>query len=283
MVDGGYPARRVFGYYSKEELHSLIVKRKLDKIKDNRVDTNISDRPFIQMACTAVCDAYSAKRRSALNVMATGTGKTRFAISLVDILMRNDWIEHILFLADRKELVSQAFKAFKKHLPDSTCCAVYSGSPMELDPNARIVVSTYQSVSGAGLAAINELRADTEANLKGEKFENKAFKHNIGFNVIPQIDVFTDNGYTKEEMKVTNETRKILHLSDDVKISCTAVRVPVYIGHSEAVSAEFYEEVNAKEATFCSRLLSSRLILRLISFNSGVALSDIVKEGVITL
>ncbi|WP_022932347.1 DEAD/DEAH box helicase family protein [Treponema bryantii] len=146
MVDGGYPARRVFGYYSKEELHSLIVKRKLDKITDNRVDTNISDRPFIQMACTAVCDAYSAKRRSALNVMATGTGKTRFAISLVDILMRNDWIEHVLFLADRKELVSQAFKAFEKHLPDSSRCAVYSGSPTELDPNARIVVSTYPSI-----------------------------------------------------------------------------------------------------------------------------------------
>lgn len=146
MVDGGYPARRVFGYYSKEELHSLIVKRKLEKIEDNRVNTNISDRPFIQMACTAVCDAYSSKRRSALNVMATGTGKTRFAISLVDILMRNDWIEHVLFLADRKELVSQAFKAFEKHLPDSSRCAIYSGSPTELDLNARIVVSTYPSI-----------------------------------------------------------------------------------------------------------------------------------------
>ncbi len=146
MVDGNYPARRVFGYYSKEELHSLIVKRKLDTIADTRVDTKISDRPFIQMACTAVCDAYSAKHRSALNVMATGTGKTRFAISLVDILMRNDWIEHVLFLADRKELVSQAFKAFEKHLPDSSRCAIYSGSPTELDLNARIVVSTYPSI-----------------------------------------------------------------------------------------------------------------------------------------
>lgn len=146
MVDGSYPARRVFGYYSKEELHSLIVKRKLDKITDSRVDTKISDRPFIQMACTAVCDAYSSKQRKALNVMATGTGKTRFAISLVDILMRNDWIEHVLFLADRKELVSQAFKAFEKHLPDSSRCAIYSGTPTELDLNARIIVSTYPSI-----------------------------------------------------------------------------------------------------------------------------------------
>ena len=111
----------------------------------------------------------------------------------------------------------------------------------------RIVVSTYQSVSGAGLAAINELRADTEANLKGEKFENKCFKKPISFNVIPQIDVFCENGYTKEEMKVTNETRKILHLSDDVKIACTAVRVPVFRGHSEAVDIEFAENVSPDE------------------------------------
>lgn len=111
----------------------------------------------------------------------------------------------------------------------------------------RIVVSTYQSVSGAGLAAINELRADTEANLKGEKFENQCFKKPISFNVIPQIDVFCDNGYTKEEMKVTNETRKILHLSDDVKIACTAVRVPVFRGHSESVDIEFDKSVSPDE------------------------------------
>ena len=111
----------------------------------------------------------------------------------------------------------------------------------------RIVVSTYQSVSGAGLAAINELRADTEANLKGEKFENKCFKKPISFNVIPQIDVFCENGYTKEEMKVTNETRKILHLSNDVKIACTAVRVPVFRGHSESVDIEFDKSVSSDE------------------------------------
>lgn len=111
----------------------------------------------------------------------------------------------------------------------------------------RIVVSTYQSVSGAGLAAINELRADTEANLKGEKFENQCFKKPISFNVIPQIDVFCENGYTKEEMKVTNETRKILHLSEGVKIACTAVRVPVFRGHSEAVDIEFGVNVSPEE------------------------------------
>lgn len=111
----------------------------------------------------------------------------------------------------------------------------------------RLIVSTYQAVSGAGLAAINELKADTEANLKGEEFDNVCFKKPISFNVIPQIDVFCENGYTKEEMKVVNETRKILHLSENVPISCTAARVPVFNGHSEAVDVEFVHDVNPDE------------------------------------
>ncbi len=112
----------------------------------------------------------------------------------------------------------------------------------------RLIVSTYQAVSGAGLKAINELTENVKTNLVGMPYEPSAFKYEIAFNVIPQIDVFCDNGYTKEEMKVTNETRKILHLNDSVKISCTAVRVPVYIGHSEAVSVEFENKVDENEA-----------------------------------
>ena len=111
----------------------------------------------------------------------------------------------------------------------------------------RLIVSTYQSVSGAGLAAMNELTADTKANLAGEKFENVAFKKPISFNVIPQIDVFCENGYTKEEMKVVNETKKILHLPAETPISCTAARVPVYRGHSEAVDIEFEEKISPDE------------------------------------
>ena len=112
----------------------------------------------------------------------------------------------------------------------------------------RMIVSTYQAVSGAGLKAINELTDNIKTNLVGMPYEPSAFKYEIAFNVIPQIDVFCDNGYTKEEMKVTNETRKILHFDENVKISCTAVRVPVYIGHSEAVSVEFENEVDVNEA-----------------------------------
>ena len=112
----------------------------------------------------------------------------------------------------------------------------------------RLIVSTYQAVSGAGLAAINELKNDTIANLEGKPFENKCFKKPISFNVIPQIDVFCENGYTKEEMKVVNETRKILHLDESVLISCTAARVPVFNGHSEAVDIEFEESITPDEA-----------------------------------
>lgn len=108
----------------------------------------------------------------------------------------------------------------------------------------RLIVSTYQSVSGAGIDAINELTENTQAILDGKPFENVKFKKPIAFNVIPQIDVFCENGYTKEEMKVANETRKIMHLDKDLPISCTAARVPVYRGHSEAVTIEFENEIS---------------------------------------
>ncbi len=111
----------------------------------------------------------------------------------------------------------------------------------------RLIVSTYQAVSGAGLAAINELKADTNAYLNNEVFANKCFKKPISFNVIPQIDVFCENGYTKEEMKVVNETKKILHLAPETPISCTAARVPVFNGHSEAVDVELEKLADVNE------------------------------------
>ena len=111
----------------------------------------------------------------------------------------------------------------------------------------RLIVSTYQAVSGAGIAAINELKENTIAALNNQEFENKCFKKPIAFNVLPQIDVFCENGYTKEEMKVVKETKKILHLEENTPISCTAARVPVFNGHSEAVDIEFEENVTPEE------------------------------------
>lgn len=112
----------------------------------------------------------------------------------------------------------------------------------------KLIVSTYQSVSGAGIEAINELTNNTQATIEGKAYENKVFKKSIGFNLIPQIDVFMENGYTKEEMKVVDETKKILHLDDNTPIAVTAVRVPVFVSHSEAVNVEFEKEITPEKA-----------------------------------
>lgn len=112
----------------------------------------------------------------------------------------------------------------------------------------KLIVSTYQSVSGAGKEAIDELTNNTKAVLNNESFENTVFPKRIAFNLIPQIDVFMDNDYTKEEMKLINETKKIMHLPENTPISATAVRVPVYISHSEAVNVEFEKPITPDKA-----------------------------------
>ncbi len=113
----------------------------------------------------------------------------------------------------------------------------------------RMIVSTYQSVSGAGKDAIDDLVEGTRAVQNNQSYEPGKFKdYPIAFNLIPHIDVFVDHNYTKEEMKVVNETRKILHLPQDVRISCTAVRVPVHTSHCESVSIEFEKEVTPEKA-----------------------------------
>ncbi len=117
----------------------------------------------------------------------------------------------------------------------------------KVNPIKRVIVSTYQSVSGAGFAATNELTRETKLVLEGRSVCPHAFAHQIAFNVLPEIDVFLDNGYTKEEWKMTEETRKIMH-AKDIVISATCVRVPVWFGHSEAVNVEFTSPISAKEA-----------------------------------
>ena len=106
-----------------------------------------------------------------------------------------------------------------------------------LSPIRRVRVATYQSASGAGAAAMEELVEQSAQLARGEAPTVEKFPFQLAFNVIPQIDVFTENDYTKEEMKMYNETRKILH-SDDIKVSATCVRVPVLRAHSEAVWVE---------------------------------------------
>ncbi|MDY0304671.1 MAG: aspartate-semialdehyde dehydrogenase [Sphaerochaeta sp.] len=101
----------------------------------------------------------------------------------------------------------------------------------------RVVVSTYQAVSGSGMAGIEELKSQTAAAMEREEVVSTVYPHQIAFNAIPQIDSFLENGYTKEEWKMVEETHKIL--SPDIVVSPTAVRVPVYRGHSESINVEF--------------------------------------------
>jgi len=110
----------------------------------------------------------------------------------------------------------------------------------------RIVVSTYQAVSGTGQKAIDELDNQTRAILADEKYESKVYPHQIAFNCLPHIDVFLENGYTKEEMKMVNETRKIME-DDTIKVTATTVRVPVFYSHSESINVETQEHATAVE------------------------------------
>lgn len=110
----------------------------------------------------------------------------------------------------------------------------------------RIVVSTYQSVSGSGQKAIAELTTQTTAVMENKDIQVEAYPHQIAFNCLPHIDVFLENGYTKEEMKMVNETRKILG-DDSIQISPTTVRVPVFYSHSESVNVETEKSISAEE------------------------------------
>ena len=125
----------------------------------------------------------------------------------------------------------------------------------------RIVVSTYQAVSGAGAEAVDELRAQ-----QGGDKAVKKFPHRIANNLIPQIDIFMDNHYTKEEMKMVNETKKIMH-DQSIKVTATCVRVPVFNSHSESVNIETEKKITRAKA------------IALLSKAPGVKVSDDIKTG----
>jgi aspartate-semialdehyde dehydrogenase len=130
----------------------------------------------------------------------------------------------------------------------------------------RINVCTYQAVSGTGKEAIEELATQTASLLNGRPAEAKVYPKQIAFNVLPQIDVFQDNGYTKEEMKMVWETRKIMG-DDSIEVNPTCVRVPVFYGHSEAVHIETRAKITAAEAQ------------RLLAAAPGVVLMDERRPG----
>ena len=111
----------------------------------------------------------------------------------------------------------------------------------------RVIVDTYQAVSGTGGKAIRELQGQIEAYVAEQPLDVAVYPHQIAFNALPQVDVFLDNGYTKEEWKVVTESRKILHLPD-LRVSSTAVRIPVFVAHSEAVHVETTDPISPDRA-----------------------------------
>lgn len=134
----------------------------------------------------------------------------------------------------------------------------------------RVVVSTYQAVSGTGQKGIEELERQVRELFNGRDTENRVYPARIAFNVLPQIDVFLDNGYTKEEMKMVNETKKIMN-DPSVQVTATCVRVPVFYGHAEAVNIQTKKKLEAKTA---------RAIL---AQAPGVAVLDNPSEGIYPL
>ncbi len=136
-----YPPRRVSGFYTLDDLERLrFLRQYRQPVANAEVDANIAGRAYQVEAIRTISERIEASRRQFLLVMATGTGKTRTAIALIDLLLRQKWIQRVLFLADRRELVKQALDAFKEHLPQAPRAWIESG---EVDSAARIVAATY--------------------------------------------------------------------------------------------------------------------------------------------
>ncbi len=149
------------------------------------------------------------------------------------------------------EVNPEDIKLHKGIIANPNCSAIQLAVVLhplhKVNPLKRIIVDTYQSVSGSGLEAIDELTTQSRQVLDGQLAVTKVYPHQIAFNLLPEIDVFLDTGYTKEERKLMEETGKIMH-TPEIAISATCVRVPVFIGHSEAVHVEFTHVISPEEA-----------------------------------
>ena len=145
--DRSYPSRKVSGIYSKKDLEWLVFKRKNRKpLGTPLIKEHITNRPYQKMAIQAVCETLDQGNRKALLVMATGSGKTRTAISIVDVLLQRGWIKHVLFLADRRGLVKQAKGSFGNLIPELSLCNMLDGKD---NPESRMVFSTYPTMMNA--------------------------------------------------------------------------------------------------------------------------------------
>lgn len=145
IIDGlGYPPRLVMGFHTMDDLELILSQRGRQKMTNLAIKDNITDRDYQKRAIRAVCDHFNDMHRRALIVMATGTGKTRVAISLCEVLLRNKWVKNVLFLADRISLVKQAYDSFTALLPHYSACKLTEAK--EEDKTARLMFSTYQTM-----------------------------------------------------------------------------------------------------------------------------------------
>lgn len=149
------------------------------------------------------------------------------------------------------EVNPEDVKWHKGIIANPNCSTIIMAVPLKPIHDAarikRVVVSTYQAVSGAGIEAIEELSSQSRATLDGGEYPPRVFSHPIAFNLIPHIDVFQEMGYTKEEWKMVKETQKILH-DDTIAITATTVRVPVYRSHAESINIVTEKKLSAFEA-----------------------------------
>src|SRR3989304_429566 len=151
------------------------------------------------------------------------------------------------------EINGEAIAGYRKRgiIANPNCTTIIAIMPLkplhDFGTLRRVVAASYQATSGAGAKAMAELIAQTKAFARGESLEVSAFKHQIAFNIIPHIDAFLENGYTKEEMKMTNEGRKIMGIPD-LRVTCTTVRVPVLTAHSISVNAQFERKITREKA-----------------------------------
>lgn len=149
------------------------------------------------------------------------------------------------------EVNPEDVKWHKGIIANPNCSTIIMAVPLKAIHDAagikRVVVSTYQAVSGAGAEGIEELTEQTKAVLAGEPIKTKKFQYQIAFNLIPHIDVFQEMDYTKEEWKMVKETRKIMH-DENLAVTATTVRVPVYRSHSESINIETHKKLTAAEA-----------------------------------
>ena len=219
---------------------------------------------------------------------------TEDAFNGVDIALfgtKNELSEKFVKVASEKGVIcidnSSAFRMNKDVplvVPEVNFDAIKSGQKIIANPNCstiqmipvldaiekeagleRVVVSTYQSVSGAGKNALDELWSQTLAIFNQKEIEVESFLHQIAFNLIPQIDMIEEDGYSKEEYKMINETRKILNLPD-LKITATCVRVPVFFSHAESINVQTKKEITPQR------------LIEILSKKEGIVVNDNVYE-----